>query len=405
MNIPKSEMDKRQKSDSKYFLYEPAEDSFLLQKYVKKYSYGKVLDLGTGAGIQALTAAKKKNVTSVIGVDINPSAISYCQKYIRPKNKKLSFLYSDLFSSLLPTRFDIITFNPPYLPEDKGEPKESSLATTGGKKGYEILERFFAEASAFLKPPGIILLLFSSLTRKNQVERIIKENLFEFKELEKIKIPFEELYVYLVKKTDLLKRLEKRQMRSIKYFAQGKRSHVYLGYYKNKKMIIKARKPSAPKNITKKEADYLRLLNRHRIGPKLLFAEKDFLAEEFVEGKRITEFITEERSRPKIKTILLAAFQQSFLLDQLHLVKEEMHRPHKHLLVSYPKLTMIDFERMHSAKKPHNVTQFVQYLLCSKALLAKKGFRIDSERFIASAKEYKQNPSRENFKRIVGGIV
>lgn len=390
---------------SKFFLYQPAEDSFLLQKHVKRCAKGKVLDMGTGTGIQALTASQKKNVTSVIGIDLNPSAVSYCQKYVQPKSRKLSFLRSDLFLSLPSSfhqpAFDTIIFNPPYLPEDKQEPKESSLATTGGKRGYEILERFFADASAFLKPQGIILLLFSSLTRKNQVERIIRENLFEFKELERIKIPFEELYVYLVKKTDLLKRLECRQVHHIRYFAQGKRSHVYLGYYKNKKVIIKARKNSAPKNITKKEADYLKLLNRYRIGPKLFFAEKDFLAEEFVEGKRITEFIAEEKSRSKIKIILLAALQQSFLLDRLHLVKEEMHRPHKHLLVSYPRLAMIDFERMHSAKKPHNVTQFVQYILCSKALLAKKGFRIDSVKLISLAKQYKQKPARKNFQRFL----
>ncbi len=398
-------MDKRQKFGSKYFLYEPAEDSFLLQKYVKRYAFGQVLDIGTGTGIQALTSAKKKKVKSVLGIDLNPSAVFYCQKYVQSKDRKLSFLYSDLFASLHPAKFDTIIFNPPYLPEDKREPKESSLATTGGKRGYEILERFFAKTSSFLQPQGTILLLFSSLTKKNQVERIIHENLFEFKELGRIKIPFEELYVYLIKKTDLLKRLEDKKIPSLKYFAQGKRSYVYLGHYKNKKIIIKARKPSAPKNITKKEADYLRLLNHYRIGPKLLFAEKDFLVEEFVEGKRITEVISKEKSRQKIKNILTSALQQSFLLDQLHLVKEEMHRPHKHLLVSYPKLTMIDFERMHSAKKPHNVTQFIQYILCSRNLLAQKGFKIDPERLIASAKGYKQNPSKENFKRIILGIV
>ncbi|HLC80547.1 MAG TPA: HemK2/MTQ2 family protein methyltransferase [Candidatus Nanoarchaeia archaeon] len=404
MSILKSEMDKRQEFSSKYFLYEPAEDSFLLQKYVKKHAYGRVLDIGAGTGIQALAASQKKNVVSVLGIDVNPSAISYCQKYVQSKSKKLSFLHSDLFASLSPARFDTITFNPPYLPEDKHEPKESSLATTGGKRGYEILERFFSKANIFLKSRGIILLLFSSLTRKNQVERIISENLFKFKELEKIKIPFEELYVYLVKKTDLLKQLEDKKIYSLKYFAQGKRSHVYLGDCKKKKIIVKARKNSAPKNITKKEAGYLRLLNRHRIGPGLLFAKKDFLAEEFVEGKRITEFIAEEKSKLKIKKILAIALDQCFTLDQLHLVKEEMHRPHKHLLISYPRLTMIDFERTHSAKKPHNVTQFVQYILSSRNLLAKKGFKIDPVKFISLAREYKLRPNKHCFKVLINAL-
>ena len=40
-------------------VYEPREDSYLLQKYVEKYcKVDLVLDIGTGSGIQAITAAK-----------------------------------------------------------------------------------------------------------------------------------------------------------------------------------------------------------------------------------------------------------------------------------------------------------------------------------------------------------
>ena len=55
-------------------IYEPAEDSFLLQKYVKKYAKGKVLDMGTGSGIQA-EAAK-----DVLAVDVNPECVEYVKK-------------------------------------------------------------------------------------------------------------------------------------------------------------------------------------------------------------------------------------------------------------------------------------------------------------------------------------
>ena len=53
-------------------IYEPREDSYLLQKYVKKYSKGKYfLDIGSGSGIQAKTAIKAK-AKSVLATDINP---------------------------------------------------------------------------------------------------------------------------------------------------------------------------------------------------------------------------------------------------------------------------------------------------------------------------------------------
>ena len=43
-------------------IYVPREDSFLLAKFVEKYAFGKVLDMGTGSGIQAESALKNKAV-------------------------------------------------------------------------------------------------------------------------------------------------------------------------------------------------------------------------------------------------------------------------------------------------------------------------------------------------------
>ncbi|MBI2659492.1 hypothetical protein HYX05_05335, partial [Candidatus Woesearchaeota archaeon] len=35
-------------------VYEPREDSTMLERYVREYAKGKVLDVGTGSGIQAI---------------------------------------------------------------------------------------------------------------------------------------------------------------------------------------------------------------------------------------------------------------------------------------------------------------------------------------------------------------
>ncbi len=169
-------------------IYEPLEDSFLLSKYVKKYAKGKVLDMGTGSGIQAETALK--NTKDVIAVDINQECVNFVRK------KKIKCIKSDLFE-LVEGKFDLIIFNPPYLPYDKREPEDSRLATTGGKKGYELLERFLKEAKPFLKKEGKILLVCSSLT--GNIEKIFKNLNYNFKKLETKKLPFfEELYVYLL---------------------------------------------------------------------------------------------------------------------------------------------------------------------------------------------------------------
>lgn len=169
-------------------IYEPVEDSYLLQKYVKIYAKGKVLDIGTGSGILAETAFKKTK--NVLAVDINHKCVDFVNK------KGIKCIKSDLFEKVK-GKFDLIIFNPPYLPLDKREPEDSRLATTGGEKGFEILERFLKEAKKFLNEQGKILIVCSSLT--GNVEKIFKKYNYSFEKLETKKLPFfEELYVYLI---------------------------------------------------------------------------------------------------------------------------------------------------------------------------------------------------------------
>jgi len=115
------------------------------------------------------------------------------------RNRRIYAVHSDLFNSLI-GKFDTIIFNPPYLPEDPMESAESALATTGGKQGYELLERFIRHAPKFLKRNGRIIVAFSSLTDKEKIEKIITESNLLFVELAKQKVSFEELYVYALTK-------------------------------------------------------------------------------------------------------------------------------------------------------------------------------------------------------------
>ena len=180
-------------------IYKPREDSFLLQKYVRKYTKGRVLDMGTGSGIHALTALEKTK--DVLAVDVNEEAV----KLVR--NKGVNVRISDLFSNV-DGKFDLIAFNPPYLPREvedcgvkltmKDLNYEDDIAIVGGDKGSETIERFFSEVSNYLKEDGKILISFSSIT--GDVEGIMRKYGFEFEKLEEIKFFFEKIFVYLVYK-------------------------------------------------------------------------------------------------------------------------------------------------------------------------------------------------------------
>ncbi len=173
-------------------IYLPKEDSYLLSKiilekllkFLSKNPNLTFLEIGAGSGIHLQTAIeagiKKQNIFSC---DINIKAVKHC--------KKLGFncVQSDLFSNIK-GKFDIIIFNPPYLPEDKKEPKNSRLATTGGKKGSEIINKFLKHAKKHLKENTKIFLVTSSLTKginwQNYQKKLLgKRNLF-----------FERLYIF-----------------------------------------------------------------------------------------------------------------------------------------------------------------------------------------------------------------
>jgi len=147
-------------------IYEAGEDSYLLESVVKKYAKGKrVLDMGSGSGIQA-KAALNSGAKEVLAVDIDAESVKELRK------RGLNTIKSDLFKHVK-GKFDLIIFNPPYLPLDKREDKESRKATTGGKRGDEVILRFLGSVSRYLDKDGKILLLVSSLTPKEKIEKFL----------------------------------------------------------------------------------------------------------------------------------------------------------------------------------------------------------------------------------------
>lgn len=174
-------------------MYQPSEDSYLLsdglKKVIRKFKPLTFLDMGCGSGIQSKTAIEsgidKKNI---LAVDIDDDALKETGKL------QVRTLKSNLFSSVK-GRFDLIAFNPPYLPADRHDKLKD---TTGGRLGFETIARFLKQAKKFLNENGKILLLFSSLTNKEKVIELINMNKFYFEQVASKKLGFEELYVYLV---------------------------------------------------------------------------------------------------------------------------------------------------------------------------------------------------------------
>ncbi len=369
-------------------IYPPQEDSELLARFVGRLARGRVLDMGAGSGIQAKTAAGIKRVKSVLAVDIDEEAVRHCRKSVA--GKKIRCLQSDLFSRVPKDRFDTIIFNPPYLPQ---ELRERDIALEGGKQGFETIRDFLFQANPFLAAEGRILLLFSSLSRKHEIERFIRQQLFSCRELGRLHVFFEDLFVYEVAKSALLKRVEKAGVSDARFFARGGRSWVYRGIYRKKHCIVKVRRPDSAVNSGLKEGRVLKVVNRLGLGPRLLLAERDFVVYEYVPGIYV-EGALNRRSR---RGIFRQLFEQAFILDRAGLAKEEMLRPLRNAVVTpRGRVVLIDFERTHKSGRPGNVTQ-----LCTFA--AQKGIAPLSE-VRHWARHYKKNPTRGNFQALLKGI-
>ena len=177
-------------------VYEPREDSFLLEKAVAGYAFGRVLDLGTGSGIQAIAAAAKPNVGAVVAVDVNPEALKQAQAnaFLKGVEKKIVFKQSDLFAAIASEKFDTIAFNPPYLPVSEEE-NVGDIALESGESGRGLTERFLAEFEAHLNAKGIVLLLQSSVSGWEKTKKDLEGKGFAVETAGREKFFFEEIVV------------------------------------------------------------------------------------------------------------------------------------------------------------------------------------------------------------------
>ncbi|MBR9706983.1 MAG: methyltransferase [Candidatus Diapherotrites archaeon] len=180
-------------------VYEPKEDSYLLARIVQDQDLeGKnVLEVGCGSGLLSLLAAQ--NAKTVLAVDINPKAVENTKLNFE-KNKITNAIVkeSNLFEKVN-GKFDLIIFNPPYLPDEpalKGKEEMIDKSWAGGPTGRETLFAFLKNAREHLNPDGEILILISNITGPTEVEERLMKLGFKFKEVGREKVPNEELIVY-----------------------------------------------------------------------------------------------------------------------------------------------------------------------------------------------------------------
>ena len=177
-------------------VYEPCEDSFLLAdaalSEIKDTDY--VLEVGCGSGI--ISAVIKANTNAgIVGTDISPYAVK-CTK-----DNGIPVIRGDLLSCIK-GKFDVIIFNPPYLPTGEMEKEEGwmNAALDGGHDGRQVIYRFLDDAGAHLVNHGKIMMLVSSLTGIEKVKSRMLSLNYSVEEVVPERFMFEQLVVIVATK-------------------------------------------------------------------------------------------------------------------------------------------------------------------------------------------------------------
>ncbi|MDA1197412.1 MAG: hypothetical protein O2779_05650 [Nanoarchaeota archaeon] len=190
----------------------------------------------------------------------------------------------------------------------------------------------------------------------------------------------------------------------LEQFDRGQRGELMVGNFSGKRVVVKKERADSPApGSIANEIRFLKVLNDKKIGPQLLFSSKKYFGYYYVTGRFFSDFLDRCGSKEKILLVVARIFNQCFVLDTLGINKEEMHHPHKHILVDKYKVVMLDFERCRYTDDPNNVTQFSSYLLSSfvSELFKEEGIRFSRSAVISAAKEYKSDFSKKGFEKLV----
>ncbi len=172
-------------------VYQPAEDSHLLAEAAREAVEPgeRALDVGTGSGYVASALAEAG--AEVVATDVNPLA---CEQ---ARESGVPVVQANLADPFRASVFDLVTFNPPYLPTPPEEAMNDWMerALSGGESGRVVIAPFLETAGRVLAPDGRVLLLVSTLTDVEAVEELATAAGFTTREVADESHPFERLVV------------------------------------------------------------------------------------------------------------------------------------------------------------------------------------------------------------------
>jgi len=142
-----------------------------------------ILDLGTGSGCLIVTLLHEFPDSRGVAVDISESALAIARENADRNGvlDRCTFVKSDWddsFTADLPSKYDLIVSNPPYIPNqdianllDEVKKHDPSLALDGGNDGLDAYKKIIPIINSHLNRDGISLLEIG-ISQEKDVTRI-----------------------------------------------------------------------------------------------------------------------------------------------------------------------------------------------------------------------------------------
>jgi release factor glutamine methyltransferase len=168
-------------------IYLPSQDTATLARALRAYSGERFLEIGFGSG--AVLASVLPRFGTVVGTDI----VSVRQA--ASAKGEAEVVVCDRATCFRPGCFDVVAFNPPYLPSETIEDR----TVDGGAGGIDVPMAFLEEALRVLKPDGSVVLLLSNESDVEGFERACVKMGLRIAEKARTDLFFERLLVFEVR--------------------------------------------------------------------------------------------------------------------------------------------------------------------------------------------------------------
>jgi release factor glutamine methyltransferase len=135
----------------------------LITHFKSEIADSRMIDVGTGSGIIALTLAAEFPEAEIVGADISEDALMLARENAERLGlaDRVHFLQSNLLESVQ-THFNLIVANLPYVStEDRHNLSREVLhdpevALFAGARGDELVRQLIGQASSWLRPGGML---------------------------------------------------------------------------------------------------------------------------------------------------------------------------------------------------------------------------------------------------------